>query len=621
MQKRWGWLLPATALLAAAAFAADDRPAEETQKSQQTILTLPCPQTDNSCNPSKSDLKKAANDFSKGLKLEKEKHIDQAYEIFDAAARLAPRNIDYLTALAVTREELVANHLTKGNDDLNKGLEVQAQAEFRSALNLDPENQFAQQRLQDSLSEWTQKNRTTVRLVKDSGEIHVVPNDSSHEFHFRGDSKALLTQVAATYGVAAEVDDSVMSRRVHFDLDSSNFYTAMQAACEVTGAFWSPLSESQVLVAKDTPDNRRLFDRMVLRTFLVENISTHQEIAELSTLLRVVFEIRFLQAEGDTGLVAVRAPAHMLDAVAQVLDNFGISRPQVLLDIEIYQIDHQFARNMGLHIPNTFNLFNVPASALLALAGANSQSLINSLIASGGINQANSQAISALLAQLQGQGNSIFSNPVATFGGGLTLMGLTLDHLAAQLSLNESWVRTLDHATLRAGQGADTKFHIGQRYPIINASFAPIFNTSAISQVLQNGSFQAPIPSFTYEDLGLDMKTKTVVHANSDVGLELEMQLRSLAGQSLNGVPVIANREYKGSIQLEDGEPAVVAAAVSTTEELTMTGIPGLGSIPILNQIATTTSKTEQYDELLVVITPHVVNLQPREGSVVWIQR
>ncbi len=120
------------------------------------------------------------------------------------------------------------------------------------------------------------------------------------------------------------------------------------------------------------------------------------------------------------------------------------------------------------------------------------------MISGGGINQANSSAISGLLAQLQGQGQSgIFSQPLATFGGGLTLMGLSLDTLAAQLSLNESWVKHLDHATLRAAQGNDMTFRLGQRYPVINASFAPIFNTSAISQVLQNGSFQAPIPSFT----------------------------------------------------------------------------------------------------------------------------
>ncbi len=75
-------------------------------------------------------------------------------------------------------------------------------------------------------------------------------------------------------------------------------------------------------------------------------------------------------------------------------------------------------------------------------------------------------------------------------------MGLSLGTLSAQLSLNESRVKTLEHAYLRTSQGDDAVFRIGSRLPILNASFGPISNSSARAQVLQNGSFQAPFPSF-----------------------------------------------------------------------------------------------------------------------------
>jgi hypothetical protein len=615
MRVSWISTVAGSALFCLAAFAADQ---------PQNVLTLPCAQmapAGSACNPSKEDLKKAAAAFSKALKLEKEKRVDEAYQEFDAAARLVPRNVDYLTALAVARQELVSEHLKKGSDDLEQGRQVEAQAEFRSALDLDPDNTFARQRLQDSFAEWTPKSTLSAQVVQGSPELRVIPNPEKHAFHFRGDSHQLLTQVAGAFGIAAELDDSFASRRVHFNIDEADFYTAMQAAADVTGTFWTPLAEKQILVAKDSPENRRLFERMAMRMFVLNSGTTPQEIQEVVNLLRVIFEIRFVQQQTQSGTLIVRAPVPTLDAATEFLQNLGRSRPQVMLDFEVYEIDHQLTRAFGLHIPNNFNLFNIPAAALVALGGQNIQSLINQLIASGGINQANSQAISALLAQLQGQSNSIFSQPLATFGGGLTLMGLSLDMLAAQLSLNESLVRLLDHATLRAGQGQDATFRLGQRYPIVNASFAPIFNTSAIAQVLQNGSFQAPIPSFTYEDLGLDIKAKPVISNRSDVNLQLEMQLRNLAGQSLNGVPVIANRQYKGSISLLDGEPAVVASSLTISEQLSMTGIPGLGAIPGLNKLATTNSKTTEQDELLIVITPHIVNLEPSQNAEIWLPK
>jgi len=295
-----------------------------------------------------------------------------------------------------------------------------------------------------------------------------------------------------------------------------------------------------------------------------------------------------------------------------------------MLDIKVYQVSNTLTRNLGVHVPNHFNLFNIPAGALAALGGQNIQDLINQLISSGGINQANNTAVSALLAQLQSQQsqqNSIFSQPLATFGGGKTLTGVSLDQLSAQLSLNESSIKTLDHATLRASQGNDATFRMGSRYPILNASFAPVFNTSAISQVLQNNSFQAAFPSFNYEDLGLTIKAKTAITSGSDVGLQLEINLRSLSGTSINGVPVIGNREYKGSITLADGEPSIVAGQVTRSETRALSGIPGLGQFPGLNKISSSNSKQLEEDELLVVITPHIANRNVGQASEVYLAK
>src|SRR5277367_4801984 len=190
MCMRWVGSAMAVVVFAAVALAADE---------PQNLALLPCPQgaREPACNPSKADLKKSKAAFSKALQLQKAEHFDEAYEEFDTAARLVPKNIEYVTALAMVRQQLVFDHLQRGNDDLAKGKMVEAQAEFRSASNLDPENEFAQQRLRDSLTEWTPKKTGTLRVVAESTSVEVAPSPAAQEFHFRGDSHALLTQVAA----------------------------------------------------------------------------------------------------------------------------------------------------------------------------------------------------------------------------------------------------------------------------------------------------------------------------------------------------------------------------------------------------------------------------------------
>ncbi len=574
-----------------------------------------------SCNPSKKDLKDAKDAFAKGQKLQRERQQGQAFDQFETAARLAPKDVEYLTARELTRQQLVFDHLGRGNAELGKGRQIEALAEFRTALTLDPQNEFARQRLNDAMGEWAPKTAAAPQVVADVPEIRVAPSTARADFHFRGDGRGLLTQVASAFGVTATFDDSVVSRQLRFDLGSADFYTAMAAACQMTHTFWTPLDDKQILLAAENAQNHRQFDSMALRTFSLPGSTSPQELNDVVNMLRNLFEIKLVTPQPSSSTLVVRAPRNVLEAATRTIEGLGNSRPQVMLDVHVYEIANTLTRDMGVHIPNNFQLINIPAGALAALAGQNIQDLINQLIASGGINQASSQALSGLLAQLSGQQSSIFSQPLATFGGGLTLTGLSLGTASAVLSLNESNVKTLEHATLRVAQGNDGKLLIGTKFPIINASFAPVFNTPAIASVIQNNSFQTPVPSFTYEDIGLSIKAKPLVNGNSDVSMDLEVQFRTLTGQSLNGVPVISNREYKGSIVLMNGEPAVVAGAVTHSEQRSLSGIPGLGAVPGLNQVTATNSKENDEDELLIVITPRVISQEQTQNAEVWMQK
>ncbi|HUJ94328.1 MAG TPA: hypothetical protein VLW84_03610 [Terriglobales bacterium] len=608
-----GRSLLAVLCLAVAAFASDQT---------QGLILLPCGQgssINDSCTPSRQELKDAKEAFTKGLKLEHGNRLDEALDQFEKATHLAPRDVEYVTALETLRQQLVYDHLKRGNDAQLAGRQVEALGEFRSALHLDPRNEFAQARLNDALAEWAPKVGSQPRIVAASGVTRLEPDQVRADFHYRGESRALLTQIASAFGVKITLDDSVTSRQVDFNIDQVDFYTAMRAACEMTHTFWTALDAKQILVAADTTENHRQFDRMAMRTFYIPSVNSPQDLNDLTNLLRTVFEIKFVAQQAPTGTIVVRAPEDTLDAATRFVESLDDARPEVMLDVRLYEVSHSLTRNLGLHIPNNFTLFNIPAGALAALGGQSIQDLINQLISGGGINQATGQGLSGLLAQLQGQQNSIFSQPLATFGGGLTFMGLSLDQASAQLSLNESWIRTLEHSTVRVAQGNEATLHVGSRYPILNASFSPVFNSSAISQVIQNGSFQAPFPSFSYEDLGLTIKVKPVIHSNSDVGLQLELQFRVLTGASVNSVPVIGNREYKGSITLRDSEPAVVAGAVSQTDQRSLNGIPGLGAVPLLNQVMASNSVEHDEDEILIMITPRVTREANQISTEVWL--
>jgi general secretion pathway protein D len=573
------------------------------------------------CVPTKKDLKESRAAFERGMKLEKQRRPEEAFSQFDQAVRLDPRRPGYLRAREIVKAKLVFDRVERGNRLLAEDARLPAVAEFRAALDLDPDNQFAKDRLAEATPELTPVSGSGVaqELEMGSEPIRLEPSAGRATFHFTGDVRDLFTQLAAAYGMNTQFDDSVKARTVVFNVDKVDFLTALELACKVSKSMWVALGVRQVLIAENNPENRKQYDRMVLETFVLPSNTSPSEIQELITTLKSMLDLKFVTSGQPLGTIEVRGPQETVEACARLLKQLDNQKPQVMLDVRVFQISHQLTRNIGVHIPNTFNLYNIPAAALAGLGGQNIQQLINQLISSGGINQLGSTALSGLLSQLGGQQNSIFSQPLATFGGGMTFMGLSLDQFAAALSLNESWARSLENLSMRAGEATDAKFHLGERYPILNASYAPIYNSPQISQVLGNQSYVPPFPSVSYEDLGLNVNAKPIIEGDGSVTLQLELQIRSLTGQSNNGVPIISNREYKGTVTLKDGEPTFVAGEISRTDTLSMTGIPGLGMIPLFNQAMVNNTKQEEDDELMVAITPHVLSNFSRTSSAIWL--
>ncbi|MGB0040269.1 MAG: hypothetical protein WBQ00_15310, partial [Terriglobales bacterium] len=460
------------------------------------------------------------------------------------------------------------------------------------------------------------------QVVARQDDLAVKPLEARHDFHYRGDARGLLTAVATSYGLSVNFDDSFPTRQVRFDIDQADFHTALQAASEVTKTFSVAVEDTVLFAVADTVDNHRLFDRMGMRSFYIPSADASKDLQDVMNTLRNLFEFRFVSLNAAASTITVRGPMGMLKAASEFLEQLNSERPEVLLDVQVMEVDHTYARNIGLHVPDQFNLYNIPAAAIASLSGQNIQDLLNQLISGGGINQAGNTTIAALLSQLTSQQSGIFSQPLATFGGGLTLEGLSLDSLSAVLSLNESSVQSLDHVTLRASQDKEATFKLGARYPVLNASFSPIANSTAIAGVLGNQSYTAPFPSVNYEDIGLTLKAKPTVHHNSDVALQLTVQLRALGATNSNGIPIINQREFTGGILLKNGEPAFVAGMITTVDQRSLNGLPLFAQVPGFGVLTSQNSKQSQEDELLILITPHVVSEPQRtETPMIWINK
>ena len=560
---------------------------------------------------SKADLrnrKKAQKEYVEAVSLVRKGDIEKGRALLDEALTLDPLNVPALTARELLRQQDIQQRIAEASRKLGANQREDALAEFRAALSLDPNNVQAQEGMRSLLAQ-----NMPVRIARpqiryqDAGEIQIEPGEGARDIHYRGDSRGFLDRLWNTYSVHPLIDSSVLSKQIRFDLEGADFATAVTLGSQMTKTFYVPLSKNQALILADTLENRKNFERLGLRTFYVSEASSPAEINDVVTTLRSIFEFRFVTPAAGSNQVTVRAPFGMLNAATRILEDIFSGKPQVMLELDVFQVEQTLARDLGIGFPTQFSLFNVNTEAQKLLSSSN-QSLINQLISSGAINQAGSSSIAALLAGLAASGsNSIINQPLATFGGGITRSGVIIPGTSAHLSLNKSSFQSLDHVMLRAAQSDPATFRNGTRYPILNTSFSPIFNNAAISQVLGNQSFVAPFPSFSYEDLGLTLKATPTIHGSQYVSLKLEFQLRGLGATQLNGVPVITNREYSGIISVPLGETAVLAGIVTRQEQLSLQGLPGISQLPIFGTATSTHNKQTDDAELLITIRPHLV--------------
>ncbi len=131
----------------------------------------------------------------------------------------------------------------------------------------------------------------------------------------------------------------------------------------------------------------------------------------------------------------------------------------------------------------------------------------------------------------------------------------------------------------------------------------------------------AGVPSFNFEDLGLVLKITPFVHNLEEVTLEVEAEFKTLGGGTINGIPIIANRKYQGKVRLRASEWAVVAGLVTESHSSSVTGIPGLKDIPGLGVLLRENTKSDEADNVLLVIKPHVTSLPASEyaGRSIWV--
>jgi Flp pilus assembly secretin CpaC len=170
--------------------------------------------------------------------------------------------------------------------------------------------------------------------------------------------------------------------------------------------------------------------------------------------------------------------------------------------------------------------------------------------------------------------------------------------------------RVLAEPTILAANKEDAKFLAGGQLPV------PVVQGAGTGDA---GNSRVTIE---YKDFGVALKFNAEIISDSLIKLKVSPEVSSLDfGNAviISGfrIPALRTRKLETTVDVRRDQSLVISGFFDTEEEKVRTGVPLLMNVPILGQLFSSTRFQRNESELVVVVTPVVIDpLKPRASDV-----
>ena len=124
-----------------------------------------------------------------------------------------------------------------------------------------------------------------------------------------------------------------------------------------------------------------------------------------------------------------------------------------------------------------------------------------------------------------------------------------------------------------------------------------------------------PVVTYDYKDVGIKLTLTPHISQSDMIRMELEQEVQEVTDyltQSLGAVgysiPLISNRSIKTTVTLKEGETLLIGGLISKQTVETISKVPILGDLPLINNFFKTVQKTDQKTTLFIALTPYIIN-------------
>lgn len=583
----------------------------------------------------KADTKKAKKNYSEGLKYEVEEKWDLAAQAFLLAAVADPSNVEYKLHMHRAMEQASRMFGKRGDTFAAENDFASAYTAYKQAFAYDQTNEVMMvkmkrmlelQKAAAGLTDAPKVNPSTGAIMASHTDIappqpqRSRSKDLATVIHYKDQPlKGVIQNIARQLNLNVIFDETFRDEpKYNLELQNTTLARALDFIFIQKKLTFEQLDRRTILVYFDNPTNRQRFERLLVKTFYINNAKLEEARQVVQQMLQGggAGLMRQIAASTQLNALIVRAPAEDLKMVQQVLESIDKNRAEVAVDIEIYEVTHNTSQQIGNQVamdPTTYDSTYKTYDSRGNVTGTATEK-----IPIGGLNNLGGIGLKTLTSAAL-----LAAGGVNTLGIG-TGFGMLLAAPPTTLSLlqNKTNAKLLSRVNVHAIDGQSNKTNVGRRVPVnLGYSYPQGFypttttpgtgGTTPTTPGLGNfGGFGgAGISSFQYQDVGLNIDITPTVTNEGYIEMKMTLDSSSVVPGSggATQTPEFTQRKLTTVSRVLDGRTAVVAGVQQQAKTDGRSSIPVIGMIPILGRFITTPKEAADMSDIVITVTPHII--------------
>jgi general secretion pathway protein D len=504
--------------------------------------------------------------FRAGELAERRQDWDRAVLEYSRAVKSNPDDVQSQRALVRARLRAAEQHTNEGRRLVGRGLIKEALDAFQLAMSLNPNAALAKEIADSEARQRAGVQAASLEQVKERARERALPGlglDAAAlqplGLSFRG---ASLREAYGALGKAAGInfvfDPQFQDQSVSLELKDVAFDQALNALGTAGHTFYRVVDSHVLSVIPDTPQKRREFEQQAVKTLFLSNA----DLKETIDLLRIVLGARRVAPLPGVNAITINDTPDKVAAAERIVGILDKRRAEVVVEVELLEVNRTRLKEYGIEI-------------------------------SSGVSGVDS-IVGAILPDPT-KTTTLGENPYKR--GNLVVTGLP--GVIYRLLQSDSSTRLLANPQLRTSEGMTAQARFGDQVPV------PVTTFTAIAT---GGIAQQPITSFEYKNVGVNIDITPRVHHNGDVSLALKLDISAVGPAGYQGLPTFNSRTLTSVIRLRDGETNVLAGLISDSERTSLSGVPGLASIPFLGRLFAHNKTEVTQTDIIMTLTPHIVS-------------